>query len=102
MKLNELNNEEIIFLYIRNYESLSVMKNIIKEKMATETIEILDYGIISVSRTLTDEDVKEIKDGDYYKNLININEKLEPIAQIIEDVDPDMYERVKKSLNVIF
>lgn len=102
MKLNELNNEEIIFLYIRNYESLSVMKNIIKEKMATETIEILDYGIISVSRTLTDEDVKEIQDGDYYKNLININEKLEPIAQMIEDVDPDMYERVKKSLNVIF
>lgn len=102
MKLNELNNEEIVFLYIRNHETLSVVENIIKEKMATETIEILDYGIISVSRTLTDEDVKEIQDGDYYKNLININEKLEPIAQMIEDVDPDMYERVKKSLNVIF
>jgi len=101
MELNQFNNEEIVFMYIRNNETLTVVENIIKEKKATETIEILDYGIISVSRTLTDSDVQEILDGDYYKNLVNLNAKLEPIAQMIEDVDPKMYERVKKSLNLI-
>lgn len=102
MNLNELSNEQIVFLYLRNNETLIALTTMIEKKIATETIEILDQGVISVSTILNDEDVKTIEEGDYYKNVVAINEKLEPIAQLIEDVDPTMYQRVKNCLNQIF
>jgi hypothetical protein len=56
--------------------------------------------LFSAQYTIDDQQVDKILDSAYYKYLVNTDEKLEPIVQMIEEADPDLYETVLNSLKL--
>jgi len=51
---------------------------------------------------LFEEELVEIKNSDHYKYVLNLHEKLEPIATIIGEVDPKLYDEVEEVVNYRF
>ena len=95
MSINELNNEEVLFLYFTNRKWIDTYEDMFKHKSIIDTMEILDFGRISVTKYIYDESIDEMQDSSHYKYSFDINEKLEPVAHMIEDIDPNLFDKVK-------
>ena len=95
MSINELSNEEVLFLYFTNHNRLEDYQNIIGEKQVTDTLGILDYGAVTVTRFLVDEDIVNIEKSGSFRLTNLIHEKLSPLVELIEDADPELFMEVK-------
>jgi hypothetical protein len=95
MSINELSNEEVIFLYLSNRKWMDTYEDMFQHKSIVDTMEILDFGKISVTKYIDDESIEEMHKSLHYKYSFDINEKLEPVASMIEDIDSDLYNKVK-------
>lgn len=101
MSINELSNEEVLFMYFSNRKWLTTYEEIFEHKSTEETLEILDFGRVTVTRYIADEDVEKLKESKHYKYAIGIQEKLGPIVDMIEDIDISLYEKVKTCFDKI-
>jgi hypothetical protein len=95
MNLNELDNEEVLFMYFGNRKWLDEYEDIFKHKSIIDTIDILDFGNVSVTRYITDEDIDKIKESKHYTYALMIDEKLSPIADMIGDIDSNLFNKIK-------
>ncbi len=95
MSINELENEEVLFLYFTNRKWLEMYESMFKDLTYQDSLDILDYGRITVTKFITEEELAEMKESDHYKYSLLINSKLEPIVSLIEDVDSSLYTKVK-------
>ena len=95
MNLNELDNEEILFLYFSNRKWVDEYEDIFEHKSIIDTIDILDFGNVSVTRYITDEGMDKIKESKHYKYALMIDEKLSPIAEMIGDIDSNLFNKIK-------
>jgi hypothetical protein len=95
MNINELNNEEVLFLYFSNRKWVETYEDIFEHKNIEDVLDILDFGQVRVTRYLQDEDIDEMVTRDHYKYCMSINQKLGPIADIIEEADSVLYNQVK-------
>jgi len=77
MTINEFNNEEVLFMYFTNKIDLDSYQHV------------------------NDQDVDEILQTDHYKYCVAVHEKLHPIVELIEEVNPDLYAKVQESFNKI-
>ena len=101
MNLNELDNEEVLFMYFNNRKWLDDYEDIFEHKSIIDTIDILDFGNVSVTRYLSDEDVDKIKETKHYAYALMIDQKLAPIAEMIEDIDSNLFNKMKDTCNNI-
>ena len=97
MSINELSNEEVLYLYFHNLYRLEDYQNIISERKVIDTISILDFGAVTVTRLLLDEDVADLEKSNTFRLTNVIHEKLNPLAELIEDADPELFKKVKLS-----
>lgn len=95
MSINELSNEEVLYLYFNNLHRLEDYQNIISEKQVVDTISILDFGAVTVTRLLVDEDITDLEKSGSFRLTNLIHEKLSPLAELIEDADPELFKEVK-------
>jgi hypothetical protein len=95
MNINELNNEEVLFLYFSNRKWVDTYDDIFEHKSIEDRLEILDFGQVTVTRYLHEEDIDEMVKRDHYKYCTGINDKLAPIVDIIEEADSVLYKSVK-------
>ena len=95
MNINELNNEEVLFLYFSNRKWIDTYEDIFEHKNIEDVLDILDFGQVRVTRYLHDEDIEDMLKRDHYKYCTAINQKLAPIADIIEEADSVLYNHVK-------
>jgi len=95
MELHGLTNEEIVFIYKINYKSIDTYNRIFEKKGIYEELEIPDMGYISVFRTMNDEDLDDMMESEHYKMCLQIEEKLAPVVDIIEETLPEVYEKVE-------
>jgi hypothetical protein len=99
MNINELSNEEVLFLYFSNRKWVETYEDIFEHKNIEDRLEILDFGHVTVTRYLHDEDIEEMLKRDHYKYCTDINKKLSPIADIIEEADSALYNNIKDCFN---
>lgn len=102
-----LSNLEIVCMYnalILNKKRIDkIMKNkfsiVVQDKIdgdkLFESSKNLAFAMSVKPVILTDNDVDEIRDGEYYKTLISSIEKLKPVVEIIIDTDSEVKKNVK-------
>jgi len=94
MSLNELSNEQILFLFLSNKELYDSYGIVLENKKYQSSLNLLDMGNIVVTHLVNDEDIDEIKNSKHYNYVVEMHEKLEPIALMIEEANPKLYEKI--------
>jgi hypothetical protein len=95
MELHGLTNEEIVFIYKINQKSIDTYNLIVEKQGIYEELEIPDMGYISVFKKMNDEDIEIMMESEHYKMCLQIEEKLAPIVDMIEETLPDVYSKVE-------
>ena len=95
MELHGLTNEEIIFIYKINQKSIDTYNLIVEKQGIYEELEIPEMGYISVFKKMNDEDIEIMMESEHYKMCLQIEEKLAPIVDMIEETLPDVYSKVE-------
>jgi hypothetical protein len=94
MKLSDLDNREILFIYFSNRKWLDTYEDIFEHKSLEDVMNILDFGQIRITQPLTDEDISKMQESEHYIIASNINKKLEDIVDMIEEADKGLYDEV--------
>jgi len=97
MSLNELTNEEVLFIYFSNKEQLDAYNNIFEDEGTESVIELGEAGRIIIFNKFTEDALAELADDPHYLSVKAMNAKLEPIASMIEDADPVLYRQVQQN-----
>lgn len=96
MKLSDLDNREILFIYFSNRKWLDTYEDIFEYKSLEDVLNVLDFGQIRITQPLNDEDIIKIQESDHYIIATNINRKLEDLVDMIEEANKDLYTEVKE------
>jgi hypothetical protein len=81
-----LNNSEIIFMYYRLKNYMTVLDKNLDKNVVTKQVET-PLGIATAMKEVKTEDVLKFKETTYYKTACDIIEKLTPVVCIIEECD---------------
>jgi hypothetical protein len=95
MELHGLTNEEIIFIYKINQKSIDTYNLIVEKKGIYDELEIPEMGYISVFKNMSDEDIEVMMESEHYKMCVQIENKLAPVVDMIEETLPEVYEKVE-------
>jgi hypothetical protein len=95
MELHGLTNEEIVFIYKINQKSIDTYNLIVEKQGIYEELEIPEMGYISVFKKMNDEDIEIMMESEHYKMCLQIENKLAPIVDMIEETLPDVYNKVE-------
>jgi hypothetical protein len=96
MNLNELSNKELLFVYFTNKSLYDLYETVLADKKYESVVDMFDMGSIIIKNTLFDEEITEIQNSDHYRTVVNLHEKLEPIASIIGEVDSKLYDQIQE------
>ena len=96
MELHGLTNEEILFVYMSNKKRIETYSLILEKRGIYNELEIPEVGYVSVFRNMGEEDLAEMLESPHYKLALQIQEKLEPIADMIQENLPEEYEKIDK------
>ncbi len=80
MNLNELSNNELLFVYFSNKTLYDLYETVLADKKYESVVDMFDMGSIIIKNTLFDEELVEIRNSEHYRSVVNLHEKLEPIA----------------------
>lgn len=99
MKLQELNNQEVVFIDLIVSEMLGSLDEIVKDK---GMFKILDtpIGDVNVFMSLPEDFINEIETGVKYKLLSSLKEKIGPVADIINEADPEILDELMAALRL--
>ena len=95
MKLSELSNSEILFLYFNNQLIVDKYQNIFETKAYKTTVEIFDLGEIIINHNVSDEDISEMESSEYYNAALSISDKLSVVVELIEEADPKLVRSIR-------
>lgn len=98
----QLSNENIVFLYLENAETLSQYNKIIKNKGVKTEVDLPLFGKQTHFHPVDEKVLLNIKESELIKHLKEINSVFEPIALLIKDSDPDLFKQVEDNINVKF
>lgn len=101
MTINEFNNEEVLFMYFTNKIDLDSYQHVVDTRTVIDIMDIIGLTEIKITEKLNDQDIDEILQTDHYKYCVAVHEKLHPIVELIEEVNPDLYTKVQESFNKI-
>lgn len=99
MNLNEFDNEQILFLFFSNKELYDSYNGILEKGEYHSSLDLLDVGNIIVTHLMKEEDLSKIKESKHYNYVLKMHEKLEPIALLIEEANPKLYQKVQAVIN---
>jgi hypothetical protein len=102
MNLNELSNSELLFIYFSNKALYDLYVTVLADKKYESVVDMFDMGSIIVKNTLFEEELVEIRNSEHYISVVNLHEKLEPIATIIGEVDSKLYDEIEEVVNYRF
>ena len=97
MKLDDLSNEEIVFIHLLVENRLELLNTVLDKGGITFVLDS-PLGRIEVFGQFTDQELKDIREGIKYKLATNVVNKLEPVYDLIADTNIDIINKVKKAL----
>jgi hypothetical protein len=99
MNLNELTPTEILTIYLMNKKKLDSYENILKTGEIIEDLAITENSVLTTRYILTDEAIEQLTNSKHLQFLIDLDQKLFPIASVIMDVEKDLYQEIINSFN---
>ena len=99
MKFDELNNEEIVFVYCLMKDGLDTFNSYI-DKRGVDYIVDSPMGKVKLFKEFTQEELDGIVASDKYKLFSSVVSKYTPIVELIADAEPDLIDRVDKILQI--
>lgn len=89
MSYNNLTNEEIVFLYYVSSSVVIQYEETFAEKSITQTLPT-ELGSVEVTLGLPEDFIDEIMKSKHYTLMKEVNKKLKPIYELIQDVEPEI------------
>lgn len=89
-----LDNEEIIFVYLSNRKFLEQYEAVFKSNGLESSIELPENTYVVKYDNLTEEDLLGLANDPHYLYCIKVNEKLEPVVDLIRESFPEIYDKV--------
>lgn len=81
-----LNNQELVFIYYKMREFVTNLDdNLLQKKIRKEVDTPMGKGVAYIG--VSDEQVEKFKSSEHYKVMHQVVSKLEPIIELIEEVD---------------
>lgn len=99
MSINELSNEEVLFIYFSNRKWIERYEDIFEEQGIYSELNLLDVGKITIFSKLTEDEIEELKQADHYDYATKIDTMFEPIATLIGEANPEIYKKVEESFS---
>lgn len=92
-----LSNEQLVFTYL----SLNAVKSRYDDVIAKGAITqmIMGMGGIETTSHISEEIINDLAKSDHYTMLIDTVDKLKPIYELIQDVEPEMVEKINKTFD---
>jgi len=102
MTFQDLTNEEILFLFHEIKQEIDRYQQILETKKVRESVGIFDYGQITVDYILTDDEIEELSRDRHYLFVVSLYKKLELIASIIAEAEPELASKIEVSFQKRF
>jgi hypothetical protein len=98
-KYHNLDNEEVVFLYLSNKKFVD-QYNIIFEQGGIESVmDLSDSAYVVGFKEMSEQDLLDLMDDPHYKYCVNVDSKLSPIVELIRETLPELYTKVDKSFS---
>jgi hypothetical protein len=93
-----LSNEQLVFIYF----SLNTVKLRYDDVLGKGEITqiIMSLGGIETTSHISEDIVNDLAESEHYRMLKDTVDKLQPIYELIADVEPEMVEKIKKIFDV--
>jgi hypothetical protein len=102
MTFQDLTNEEVLFLFHEINQELHRYNEILETKKVRESVELFDYGQITVDYILTNDEVEDLSRDRHYLFVVSLHKKLELITSMISEADPSLASKVEVSFQKRF
>ena len=99
MSINELSNEEVLFIYFSNKKWIDRYEDIFEEEGIYSELNLLDGGKITIFDKLSEEEIETLKESIHYDYATKINALFEPIATLIEESNPEVFKKIEESFS---
>lgn len=97
MKISDLSNEEVVFLFTLIGDMKIAYDEIIEEQGITHSM-ATEIGKMKVFQPLEDEHIEELKASDRVLLINSVTEKLKPVADLIAESNPELADRIQECL----
>ena len=94
---HNLDNEEVIFLYLSNKKFIDQYSIIFENGGIESVMDLSDSAYVVGFKQLSEQDLINLLDDPHHKYCVSVNEKLEPIVELIRETLPKLYDKVEKS-----
>jgi hypothetical protein len=97
MKLNDLSNEEIVFIHLMVEDRLATLNEVLDKGGITYIMDS-PLGKIELFGKFSEKELEDLEDSVKYKLANNIVKKLNPVYDLIADGNQDVIDNVRRSL----
>jgi hypothetical protein len=97
MKLSELSNEEIVFLYLLINDVSEQVEEVLEDGGLTYVMDS-PLGKIQLFGAFTEKELEDLKESPKVLLSRSISEKLEPVFGLISEANQDVVDAVRDSL----
>jgi hypothetical protein len=96
-KYHNLDNEEVIFLYLSNRKFVEQYDIIFEQGGVESVMDLSDSAYVVGFKQMSEQDLMDLMDDPHYKYCVSVDKKLEPIVELIRETLPELYTKVEKS-----
>lgn len=96
---HNLDNEEVVFLYLSNKKFIEQYNNIFEHGGIESVVDLSESAYVVGFKQMSEKDLMNLLDDPHYKYCVNVNEKLESIVELIRETLPELYDKVEKSFS---
>jgi hypothetical protein len=96
-KYHNLDNEEVIFLYLSNRKFVEQYDIIFEQGGVESVMDLSDSAYVVGFKQMSEQDLMDLMEDPHYKYCVSVDKKLEPIVELIRETLPELYTKVEKS-----
>ena len=96
-KYHNLDNEEVVFLYLSNRKFVEQYDIIFEQGGVESVMDLSDSAYVVGFKQMSEQDLMDLMDDPHYKYCVSVDKKLEPIVELIRETLPELYTKVEKS-----
>jgi hypothetical protein len=96
-KYHNLDNEEVVFLYLSNRKFVDQYDIIFEQGGVESIMDLSDSAYVVGFKQMSEQDLLDLMEDSHYKYCLSVDKKLEPIVELIRETLPELYTKVEKS-----
>lgn len=98
-KYHNLDNEEVVFLYLSNKKFVEQYDIIFEQGGVESIMDLSDSAYVVGFKQMSEQDLLNLMDDPHYKYCVSVDKKLSPIVELIRETLPELYKMVEKSFS---